>query len=261
MMLPRLHDLLLKLLKVPDPPAAPDDSDPGDLVVFRASRRYYHLQLVKWGLGQAGALIGLAMVLGFTFFGVEFGLAFLDDLEELGRAGAVLVNAIEWIGIAAYFAQLPFTYMLVALDFEQRWYYLSRSSIRIREGVRSIREMTFTYDNIQEMSIQQGPLQRWLGIADLRVRTAGGGSGGTDSQGQKTGDASASFHIGYFRGIDDPGAIRERIRARMRAAREHDTEPVAPPPPDAGTTGSARAARQLVEEARLLRQLLEQRAG
>ena len=43
-------------------------------------------------------------------------------------------------------------------------------------------ETTITFENIQNVTVQQGPLQRLFGIADVRVDTAGGGGGGPHSQ-------------------------------------------------------------------------------
>ena len=39
-----------------------------------------------------------------------------------------------------------------------------------------VQEKTMTFSNVQNVSIRQGPMQRLFGIADLEVRTAGGGS-------------------------------------------------------------------------------------
>jgi hypothetical protein len=263
---------LLELLKVPPPPAPPDDGGEAGLLVFRASRRFLYLQLVKWGVGQAGALLGLILLFSGGLFGIQIPSG--SDFSPTGGGPAAQIGRLvfEWIeilGLLGFFAQMPFTFLLVVLEYEQRCYYLSARSIRIREGVRRIREMTFTYDNIQEMAIQQGPLQRLLGIADLRVRTAGGGASGAEEKRGRAGDASASFHIGYFRGVDDPAHIRETIRARLRehkalsghgraeGVRRARSEPAAGS--DAGSVSAA--ARSMAREARLLRRLLESGDG
>jgi hypothetical protein len=259
---------LLALLKVPPPPEPPDDGGEAGLLVFRASRRFLYLQLVKWGFGQAGALIGLLLLFSGDLFGIRIPTGPDFSPPDGGPAAQVAQVVFEWIeilGLLGFFAQMPFTFLLVVLEYEQRCYHLSARSIRIREGVRRIREMTFTYDNIQEMAIQQGPLQRLLGIADLRVRTAGGGASGIEDKRGRAGDASASFHMGYFRGVDDPAHIRETIRARLREQRTRD-ETASTQPAQEETTGevaaaetssAAAAARTMAREARLLRRLLE----
>ncbi len=64
---------------------------------------------------------------------------------------------------------------LVRLNFEKRWYIVTDRSLRVREGILNVREMTVTFANIQNISISHGPVQRAIGIAELRVDTAGGG--------------------------------------------------------------------------------------
>ena len=81
---------------------------------------------------------------------------------------------------------------------------------RVREGVIKVSEMTVTFANIQNLSISQGPIQRALGIADLRVDTAGGGS---MPEGHKM---AQSMHTAWFRGIANATEVRELIQARVR---------------------------------------------
>lgn len=258
---------LLALLKVPPPPSPPDDGGQAGLVSFRAAKPFLYLQLIKMAFGQAGALLGLILVFSGGVFGFRIpdGSDFAPANPGPGAIVAqVLFDWIETLGLIGFFLQLPVSFLLVILDYEQRCYYLSARSIRIREGVRRIREMTFTYDNIQEMSVQQGPLQRLLGIADLRVRTAGGGVGGEEKS-SRAGDASASFHIGYFRGVADPSQIRETIRERLRRRQQRrDEEPDSPAAASTATGAPAdatEAARSLAREARQLRRQLESTAA
>ena len=61
------------------------------------------------------------------------------------------------------------------LDYEQRWYVVTDRSLRLRTGVWSVREMTMSFANLQQITVTQGPLQRLLGLADVRFQSAGGG--------------------------------------------------------------------------------------
>ncbi|HAV62851.1 MAG TPA: hypothetical protein DCY13_10850 [Verrucomicrobiales bacterium] len=124
----------------------------------------------------------------------------------------------EWIGLAGVVLQMPFTFYLVKFDYELRWYIITDRSLRIRSGVWDIREMTMTFANIQNTSVQQGPLQRLLGISDVMVRTAGGGSA-TEAQGQHRG-AGEMMHIGYFHGVENAGEIRDLLKERLRRYRD-----------------------------------------
>ena len=49
------------------------------------------------------------------------------------------------------------------------------SGSRIRRGIWIIHETTITFENVQNVVVQQGPLQRWYGIANVLIETAGGG--------------------------------------------------------------------------------------
>jgi uncharacterized membrane protein YdbT with pleckstrin-like domain len=100
-------------------------------------------------------------------------------------------------------------YIAIHLRYDTTWYVLSDRSMRIRRGIWSIYETTITFENIQNVSISQGPLQRWFGFANLIVSTAGGGGGGTEA------GASAS-HIGMLEGIDDAELLRERILSKSQ---------------------------------------------
>lgn len=101
-------------------------------------------------------------------------------------------------------------YIAIHLRYDTTWYVLSDRSMRIRRGIWSIYETTITFENIQNVQIVQGPLQRWFGFANLRVKTAGGG-GGTH-EGQMDGS-----HIGIMEGIDNAAELRQRILSRSHS--------------------------------------------
>lgn len=196
-----LRSLVLRWARTPAEPEPPA-GDPGSIRVFRAGPAYFKYKLVGWGLGQLGALAALAVSL-------VVGIGFVGDWLGSGVAGAVLTALVglAWLGILV---QIPLTYAALRLDFEMRWYMLSDRSLRIREGVFTVREKTMTFANIQQISVKQGPLQRLLGIADIEVRTAGGGSAP---------EGGGGMHQGYFRGVEDAESIRDTIHDRVRRYR------------------------------------------
>jgi uncharacterized membrane protein YdbT with pleckstrin-like domain len=110
-----------------------------------------------------------------------------------------------------------FQLAVVRLEYEKRWYVVTDRSLRVREGVMSVREMTVNFANIQNIAISQGPLQRLLGIADLRVETAGGGGGGAQHQGRQP---MENLHTAFFRGVDNAGEVRELIQQRLRLLKD-----------------------------------------
>jgi uncharacterized membrane protein YdbT with pleckstrin-like domain len=153
---------------------------------------------------------------------------------------------------------------MIGLDYRYRWYMVSDTSLRIREGLLRVREQTMTHANIQNLAIRQGPLQRLFGISDLRVRTAGGGHRGGGSEQESS--EGASMHLGYLRGVDNAAEIRDLILDRMRRLRDSglgdpDEQPAAEPTTPtgwhSGPDDRVAAARELLAEARRLRAALE----
>ena len=173
-----------------------------------------------------------------------------------------LLYALKWFGIAVYLAQIPITYAIARLDYELRWYIVTDRSLRIRAGLASVQETTMSFANVQQVVVSQGPLQRLLGIADVRVQSAGGGGDRLDQHGH--GD---SLHTGVFHGVDNASEIRDLIQERLRAFRqaglgEPDDLHTAESPAPSGAvhevhpTFALTAARELLQEARRLRQSL-----
>jgi membrane protein YdbS with pleckstrin-like domain len=244
------RDGLLRLLRVPPEPRVPA-GDGGAVRVFRAGSRYYRYRLLLWALGQLGTLVGLV--------GGLIGMSVLA--REIGYGPAVLVmSVVEGVAVAAFLTQLPLTFAMLRLDYELRWYIVTDRSLRIREGIASVKEKTMTFANVQNITVKQGPLQRLLGIADVEVRTAGGGGGGGEGKGHATGE---SLHEAYFRGVDNAEEIRDVVRERVRRFRDTglgDPDDVHALPParptqagdDAGAELAA-AARDMLAEARALR--------
>lgn len=105
-------------------------------------------------------------------------------------------------------------YLAIHLRYDTTWYVLSPRSMRLRRGVWSITETTITFENVQNITVQQGPLQRYFGIATVEVRTAGGG-GASGPHGAR----SAASHVGLIEGVTDAGEIRDLIASRVRASR------------------------------------------
>jgi membrane protein YdbS with pleckstrin-like domain len=103
-------------------------------------------------------------------------------------------------------------YVAIHLRYDTTWYALSERSMRIRRGVWIIHETTITYENVQNLKIDEGPLQRYFGIANVVVQTAGGGGGGPHGQGQ----AGAGGHHGLIEGVSNAREIRDLILAQLR---------------------------------------------
>jgi membrane protein YdbS with pleckstrin-like domain len=171
----------------------------------------------------------------------------------------VLIWTLKVLGFVLYLVQIPLTYALMRLDYELRWYVVTDRSLRLRTGIWRVREMTMSFANLQQIAVSQGPLQRLLGLADVRVQSAGGG--GTAHPGHPT-PGRRSLHTGHFHAVDNAEEIRDLIVERLRRFRETGLGD-----PDEVLRGAGRGADQkdrpdlaavqvLLAEARALRSVL-----
>ncbi len=279
----RFKRAVLRFLKVPPEPHAPLGS-PGSVRVFRAGENYYKYRLALWGLRQVSAVVGAIMAIVLIGSIIDRSLVvsqrrFAEKAAQAPTAnskrarlersawwlgkGRLAFDAIEIGGLVLLVVQIPFTFAMVRLDYEMRWYVTTDRSLRIREGLVNVREMTLTFANVQNVSIRQGPLQRLLGLADVVVETAGG-AGAVGTQGHEHGP---SLHEGRLRGVDDAPGVRDLILARLKRLKDAglgdpedqrlqvDSEGHEPPP----APQAAAAALELLAEVRALRRELTAR--
>jgi membrane protein YdbS with pleckstrin-like domain len=186
---------LARWLRVPwDPPTLPVRQGER-LVSFRPSPRFLaYLKLWFWiallvidGLLTTSWITILIVepVVGAALFPVYVVVAFVPDI---------------------------FVYLALQLRYDSTWYVMTDRSLRIRRGIWIIREATITHENVQNVRITQGPIQRRYGIATVIVETAGGGSMGPHGK-------SAGAHVGILEGLDNAHEVRDQIMARVRASR------------------------------------------
>ncbi len=161
---------------------------------------------------------------------VGFWLGLLAMVLPLSAVGLVLLIARPVVAVAVLVPVLAVvlvmglaSYVSIHLGYDTTWYVLSDRALRIRRGVWTIHETTITFDNVQNVKITQGPLQRLFDFSDLVVETAGGGGSGPRQQ------VEHSSHVGLLEGVESPNVLREQIMTRVRASRsaglgdEHDT--------------------------------------
>lgn len=242
-----IKSLLLRWFKVPAEPEPPAGS-PESVRVFRAAPNFYKLQLAKWTVRQFAVLVGILFA---------FGVWTKGPTRHAPDHIKFIFQVIETIGFGAFILQLPLTFTLVRLDWEMRWYIVTDRSLRIRTGILRVHESTLTFANLQQITVLQGPLQRLLGISDLQVTTAGGGSGGVHPA---HGQQQHSMHQGFFHGIANASEVREMMLQRLRHYRDtglgdpdetHTHIPAAPATFPAGADAELlQAARELLAETR-----------
>jgi uncharacterized membrane protein YdbT with pleckstrin-like domain len=190
--------------------------------------------MILWGLGNAAIALGL-----FAMF--MFG--FIPKLPPLARA---IWFAVEAVAVGVFLASLPITYFLQRLNYEMRWYIVTDRSLRIRSGVVWLQEITMTFANIQGIRVNANPIERWLGLANVEVRSAGGGS--SNGHGQ-----TDSGHLGKFAGVDNAEAIRDLLVERLRVYRDSG---LGEKTIDTRESLSLSAAREVLQETRALRNSL-----
>ena len=102
------------------------------------------------------------------------------------------------------------SYLAIYLRFDTTWYVFSDRSMRLRRGIWLIRESTITFENVQNVKVSQGPLQRYFGIANVVVETAGGGG----NQGNPHGGSGT--HSGLIEGVAEAAEIRDSIMSHVQ---------------------------------------------
>ncbi|MBY0502938.1 MAG: PH domain-containing protein [Bryobacteraceae bacterium] len=228
---------VLSLLRVPPEPTAPDGS-PGSVRIFRAGKNYYRWRLVMWAWQQLLLILVAAMLL----------LGFFESVMRTVPAPVrSILSFLELAGVALVLAGAPFTFFLQRLNYRLRWYIVTDRSLRIRSGIWSVEELTMTFANIQDLGVTAGPLQGWLGLADVEVRSAGGGTPGPHGE-------KSPKHAARFEGVDNAEALRDLIVERLRQYRDAglgDGDHHAPP-----EAAPVDAAQRVLAEARALRAAL-----
>lgn len=155
---------------------------------------------------------------------LKFKFWVLLTLIDTGIIGIwiVLTIALPLVGflltpLVLAVAILPdvFAYLAIHLRYDTTWYVMTERSLRIRRGIWVINEITITFENIQNVTIKQGPLQRYFGISDIKVHTAGGGSTQQGSHGTETGFS----HQGLLEGLADARTIRDLILKRLQQSK------------------------------------------
>jgi uncharacterized membrane protein YdbT with pleckstrin-like domain len=205
-----------RVLRIPADPGPPP-GDEASTRVFRASPNYFKYLFVLWAM-RTGVSILPVIVIGVVFVTVS---SFVPEKSSIGTGGVV---AIAILILILVLVQRLFHLAVLRLNYEKRWYVVTDRSLRVREGVVSVQEMTVMFANIQNLSISQGPIQRLLKVADLRVDTAGGG--GDVGHGH-----DHVLHTAWFRGIDNADDVRQLIQERLRRLKDSglgDHEEVVP---------------------------------
>jgi membrane protein YdbS with pleckstrin-like domain len=138
---------------------------------------------------------------------------------------------------------------LLFFRYETMRFRFDAEGIHMRWGLLFRRQINLTYARIQDIHLTSGLIQRWLGLADVKIQTASGSSGAEMT----------------LEGLLEFEAIRDFLYTRMRGYRD-GTPGVRDMPARAPASNDAQAVallRDVVDELRATRVALEQqgRAG
>ena len=211
-----------RLLRIPHDPAPPP-GDEASARVFRAAPAFFKYLLVMWGIGTAFMLL-----LALFFFGtINVGVWAAVRHSGKPQLPALILSAFTGFIFLLIVLHRFFSLAVLRLNYEKRWYVVTDRSLRVREGLMTVREMTVTFANIQNVAVMQGPIQRALGLADLQVETAGGGSAHANQK-----QVGPNLHVAWFRGIDNAEEVKTLIQDRLRKLKDTglgDRDDHAPP--------------------------------
>ena len=176
----------------PDLPVGPDES----IQTFRPAPGFLgYLRL--WFV-----LITAAIALGLV--GLWIAVLVEEPILAALRALPMLVLVVAGATIG---------YLGIHLRYDTTWYVMSERSLRIRRGAFIVQEMTITFENVQNVSVRQGPVQRACGIANVIVETAGA-----------SGDAKQSgigrvSNQGVIEGLGNAMEMRDLVLSRLKHSR------------------------------------------
>jgi membrane protein YdbS with pleckstrin-like domain len=202
---------LLALLKAPiEAPPLPYGTQDA-LMQSRAARGYLAHQLVSWGLAFFAAIAFAIVALGdFTvnIFGKNVDL--IESVYDLPLAVTLVFTSLAFLG----------KYIAILVDYDVRYYIVTDRNIRIRQGAVILQEATYTFANVQNVKIHQGPLERLFGISTVTIQTAGGGG----VSGKEGDFVSMMFagpgHEGVLRGVSNPVELRDQIQHLVKLHRD-----------------------------------------
>jgi membrane protein YdbS with pleckstrin-like domain len=186
-----------------------------------------------------------------------FWLILIDVAIFIGWLAITAASPVAGVILALpalFVAVVPdvLAYVAIHLRYDTTWYVVSDRSLRIRRGIWIIHETTITFENVQNVTLRQGPFQRLFGIADLFVQTAGGG--GKTEQGHDQG-LGAGAHQGRIEGVANAARIRDLLLARMRRSRSAglgDEDADVRPRPPSWSPAHLAALREIRDAARQL---------
>ena len=193
--------LIARSLRIPSEPAEmPVDS--GELIKsFHPSPKWLRLRRLQ--------------IIGGTVLAILVNVVVFLLQMMVNNGFSLSIPIFDWFNILflapVFLLAGGFRLITLRLQYDCTWYVLTERALRIRRGLILIRETTITYANIQNISLEQGPLERMFSLSNIKVETAGGG--GTDSKTDTLG------HSGQIQGVEDAESLRDLMMTQVRLHR------------------------------------------
>ena len=244
-----IKNFCLRLLKI-SPEPSDYHAEAANEQVFRPAPAFFAYHLFVWFYQSLGGVLSLAILIVPMLIGV------LNSLEVRWQMPIVMLLLLLAALTALIYAGSAFIH--VWLDYELRRYRISRSGIKVREGAISILETTMSIANIQNVSIEQGPIQRVLGISDILIQSAGGGGGVAQAA---KGLPSPDYHTVRFAGVRDAETIANVLREYLKIYQDsglgHTEDKSSPPAMTDKDLNMIDILKGMRDEAVLMRKSLE----
>jgi putative membrane protein len=156
-------------------------------------------------------------------------------------------NLMGYYALASLLAGPFFFVPLLPLYFRYRTmrYRFDADGVKMSWGILFRREVSLTYARLQDIHLTSNIVERWLGLAAVKLSTA-------------SGSASAEMTI---EGLQEFELVRDFLYAKMRGGRGADTSrrPAPNPVGDTSLEPVVAALRQVSEDLRAVRAALEGR--
>lgn len=187
-----LKPLFLPLLKLDfSPPHLPEGSS---LVrALKPSERWLAYRYLQTLFGALSHFIGV-------------GVAAVALIVSLGAPGVAL--AVLLLGFEAF--TIGFALVTTRVDFELRHYLVGDRSLRVAQGAWKREEVTLSYANVQNLEVNQGPLERVFGFKSLTISTAGA----------DTTPGMEHSHLVTLVGLEQADEVRELILGMLKQHRD-----------------------------------------
>jgi len=136
----------------------------------------------------------------------------------------------------------PFIFPVLFFRYHTLRYSFDEEGLGMRWGILFRKEINLTYSRIQDIHVHAGLIQRWLGLADLKIQTASGSS-------------AAEMVI---EGLLEYEAVRDYLYTKMRGYK-HSASNVAEAPCEtaAGNGEAVEILKEIAEEIRKTRETIE----